>query len=299
MYSTGWASRRYFSAGFIDGELQDAEDLVPWKKVSLSNMVYTRTDLPKDAEMIAEISDAVEAVCTAKNIITAMELGSACGPQLGHLIAFNLRSKKLPMKLVAVEGDNSKIDMLRQNLVDNGADLNDVTIYNAACHTRDGFVQFTSGGSNGDYGTHVIDVEDPHILSAGDSTRKNMTNTIPSVNVCRLMMQHEVIDYMHFDIQGSEHKVVPACMVEFNKRVRLVNIGIHSGPTEKMLIKLFHDNGWNQRYLYSGSTSNPANPSGISNSTFGTLGAQDGSGSWYNPRFEDYTPCTKFMLHRT
>lgn len=295
VYWTGWASRRYFSLGFIDGELADEADRVPWDQVNLQEgLVYSRTALPSHVELLAESVDVAEALCTARGSFTMMELGSACGPQLGHAIALNQRfPRQLPLHLTAVEADSTKVQLLKVNLNDNGMDPNAVRILRAAVAVEDGQIEFTDGGGVGDYGTHVVSENQKFVLSNGD-VRKDMTKTVPAVSLHTLLANCTVVDYMHFDIQGSEHDVIPSAIRLLNKCVRMVHVGIHSGETEKLLQTVFAKNNWKLRYLYSGSTANPDNPDGWGSSVYGRMHSQDGAASWYNTRFMNF-PCTSFL----
>ena len=102
---------------------------------------------------------------------------------------------------------------------------------------------------------------------------------------------------MHFDVQGMEEHALDAHMDAMDRHVRLVHMGLHSQAASDKVDALFESHGWHRRYLYVGTTGT-TNPNGWSSSWFGHAHAQDGCGSWLNPRFLEQYPCAEEIDHQ-
>ena len=84
--------------------------------------------------------------------------------------------------------------------------------------------------------------EDPTLYKISKSPAKYAFQQ--SVSLVDLIKDHDVIDYIHIDIQGAELEVMEAAINELNKKCRIIVIGTHSKEIEVSLRSLAADHDW-------------------------------------------------------
>jgi FkbM family methyltransferase len=239
----------------------------------------------RDSEDYFEWIDLLTAIDRAKTHFTMIEIGAGYGRWIGNAAAALKRRKSstpLPKRLVALEANKGRFDMMARNCADN--DITDeAELHRAAC-TPDGNPVFMIVNNN--YGESVW--FDPRIEAqfAGKNTDvlpftndqglKLTIERIPAIKLDTLLTAP--VDFIDMDIQGAEIHVVPAAIDALDRFVKLIHIGTHSPQIDGTLTHLFRKHGWRSRHLFS---------CGVENTTpYGTFTFIDGIQSWENPRFD-------------
>lgn len=290
-YYSGWISRRYFTLGFIDGEANNpwspAQNNIHWKQdPDLRTTKYIEPVINVELELIAELDDAMKAVYTADQRLVAVELGCACGPQLGTIAAINKRSRNLPMKLIGVEAEPKKLEMFHLNMRDNNVANSEYKLIHGAISIDNTAINFTFNRGDGasDYGSHVVTSKLSDILVQGE---RKVFVEVPSFTVCDIVREEAYIDYLHMDIQGMELHVLRKHIHCLNEKVRIMHIGIHGYAIYAAAIEILLNNGWILKYFSPGVTANPM-PIKVFPTKFGERYSQDGLISVVNTRFSNF-----------
>lgn len=187
-------------------------------------------------------AEAIEYIGTIKAVeggvgrFVAAELGAGWGPWIvtaGHL------ARKLgrgPIKLYGVEANAGKVDSMRQHLANNGFDPDQQAVIQAVAGPTDGAALFPIVDAIGNWGGEAIFTE--------TLEERPGYSTVPSITIATLLKEEQVVDLIHFDIQGAEAEVIPQSLATLNEKVRFLVVGTHSRSIEGKLIDLLMGNGW-------------------------------------------------------
>jgi FkbM family methyltransferase len=191
----------------------------------------------------------------------AVNAWNACGQKEG---IFSCR-------LMAVEAEPTHFKWLLQHFEENGIDLGDHMLINAAVSEQGGILRFPYlDNPDEDYGASLRSVT-------------NSTRTFP-VKACSLSDLFEKmdgeIDLLHVDIQGAEYDVIPPAMDLLDRRVRAVMLGTHISLERHLEMKsLFEKQGWHCVYAFDRN--------GECQTEFGMVTFGDGFLYYLNPRLID------------
>lgn len=236
-----------------------------------------RLPLPRIGEEYFEWIDLLEAVADARDSFTMVELGAGWGRWL--VDAWNalrlINKAELCVKLVGVEAEPQHFAWMKEHFKNNGLDLSQHSLIEAAIMASDGRVAFTVGEASGWYGQTALKLdEDPDWLGAdhpGVSLRK-----VEAISLSTVLDGIPFVDLVDMDIQGSEAEVVLASIDLLQTRVRRVHIATHGEAIEKSLRQAFRSMGWTCRWDFS--------LQGRRETPYGAVLFDDGVQGWINPR---------------
>jgi FkbM family methyltransferase len=248
-----------------------------WKEAQAFDGQRLGIPVPEDfhAETIEWIG-LLKAVASAGDQYVAMELGAGFGP---WTVAGAVAARRLGIKdirLCAVEGDSRHFQWLRQNLVDNGFDPQQQTLFEAAVGVRAGQTQWPVDESTScDFGRRPV----PNGVDYRGREFQN-TRTVEVIPILDLIVAQPRWDLVHIDVQGDEVNLCRSCLDELSNRVRRMIVGTHSRKIDGDLIDLMFAAGWllehekpTRFYFVPGAPSLEA------------MTAGDGTQVWLNPRF--------------
>jgi FkbM family methyltransferase len=238
----------------------------------------------KDSEDYFEWIDLLTAVDRADTQFTMIEVGAGYGRWIANAAAAIKRhkSKRLRQKLIALESDKTRFEMMVRNCDNNGIAEPDRQLVRAAC-TPDGNALFMH--VNDSYGNNVwYDPKFAAYFEGKQTDRMDFTDgigqkfTIQKVPAIRLeSLLTETIDFIDMDIQGAELDVIYSSIDAMDRFVKLIHVGCHSLPIDSRLAHIFHLHGWRPRRIFSSGA--------INETPYGKFQFIDGIQSWENPNF--------------
>ena len=192
----------------------------------------------------ASLLTAIEGT-PAKKKFTAVELGAGWGPWIS---AIGVACKRLGYKQISlrgVEAHEGKCTQMREHLRRNGLDDTDSRVIYGAAWKEDTTVRFATI-AEGDHGGAATSSKDAHDYRGHQS---NFVD-VPAYSLPTICKGLDVIDYMHWDVQGAELQLAEASEEFLNKRVRYLFIGTHSRPIEGRLVEIFFKRKWEMLYQH-------------------------------------------------
>lgn len=229
------------------------------------------------------------AVETADHSVTLVECGAGWAPWVtrGYEAARATGHKKIHIK--AVEGEPTHFDYMKRQFTDNNIPDADIDAILGVVSAESGVSMFpiaadpqTAWGLRGiasnakdtdgmleELGAKP-DTDNPNLYSL--PKRPGLYAIQRSVSLEDLIEDKQLVDYIHFDIQGSEGDVIENSVEVMNKKVRCIFVGTHSHDIEDQIKAALTDQGW---YLIADVT--------MSTRENGRL--QDGEQVWVNSRF--------------
>jgi len=232
----------------------------------------------KDSEDYFEWIDLLTAIDRSGEQFTMIEIGAGYGRWIANAAAAlkHHKTKRLRQKLIGVESDQTRFDMMARNCESNEIPQSDIQLIRAAC-TPDGSALFMH--ANESYGAASGTTRNSRRTSrasrpTGWTYRRLRTQfTVQKVPAIRLdSLLTETIDFIDMDIQGAEADVIYSSIDAMDKFVKLIHVGCHSLPIDSRLAHIFHLHGWRPRRIFS---------SGLVNETpYGKFQFIDGIQSW-------------------
>jgi FkbM family methyltransferase len=205
---------------------------------ALGGVVYR--DIPTVAGDVAaetvEYVGIIKAVEASKGSFVMAELGAGLGfwCVIGGHIARKLGRN--PIRLYAVEASAERVENLKINFADNGFPPAEHTIVSAVVGPSDGFALFPQIDVLGDWGASAMFVDVREERPGYD--------TVQSLSIETLVMAEDLVDLLHFDIQGAEADVVEASVAVLTHKVRYMVIGTHGRDEEYRIRKALLGCGW-------------------------------------------------------
>jgi len=163
--------------------------------------------------------------------------------------------------VIGVEGEPTHFDYMETHLKDNdisedestlvlgvASGTSGVTLFPVADNPESAWGLRKIGKEGNDKDALLAEVgavqhpDDPSLFKINKSPAKYAFQQ--SVSLTDLMKEHEVIDYIHIDIQGAELEVMEAGISDLNEKCRIIVIGTHSKEIEVELRKIAADNEW-------------------------------------------------------
>jgi len=232
--------------------------------------------LPDFNEEYFEWIDMLEAVLTAKECFTFIELGAGYGPwSVNAALAAKIIGKDY--RIIAVEGEPQHYKWLKENIAENSLNVNQCKLIEAAVTSNEGYCEFYSGDQTSWYGQRIRFKNDPP-LSKDYLERGVHFVQVKNINLHSIIKDEKIIDLIHMDVQGSELEIIQSVKNEISSKVKKFHIGTHSAEIEEELRSLFTDLGWIPTYDYGLQK--------IHKTEYGNIYFIDGVQGWVNPKFD-------------
>ncbi len=196
--------------------------------------------LPVKSEEYFEWIDLLEAIDSAKEKFTMVELGAGYGRWLVQAGVILRDQKKIPFNLIGVEAESNHFKMMQQHFIDNGLNPNEHVLIQGAINDTEGSVYFTEGHSKEWWGQAIIPTKDTKIGDWPKATVKE----IPAYSISKILEKVDHVDLMDIDIQGAEAKAIRSSTSALDSKVRRIHIGTHSHKNEEELHDIFSKLGW-------------------------------------------------------
>lgn len=253
-------------------------------KASGRSARYDATFPFKNSEDYFEWIDLLTAIDRANGQFTMIEIGAGYGRWIANAAAALKRhkSKRLQQKLIGIESDQARFDLMVQNCANNQIRESDRELIRAAC-TLDGkaaLMHVNDGYGNAVWRdpaieAHFVNKESGQMQFSNLMGQKYSIQKVPGIHLGSLLT--EPIDYIDMDIQGGELEVIFSCIEAMDKTVKMIHVGTHSPEIDGRLPHIFHLHGWRPRRIFSGGT--------VNQTPYGSFSFIDGIQSWENPRF--------------
>jgi FkbM family methyltransferase len=211
---------------------------------------------PFDEEYFEWI-DLLEAVASAKNRFTMLELGAGFGRWTVRAAAA-AKQRNVSYSLIAVEAEPTHFDWLRENLQDNNVDLANCRLILAAATGKDGKIGFQVGDAENSYGQAI-----------GGNTE------VEAISLSTLLLPCDLVDLVDMDVQGAELDILVSATELLVRKVKRVHVETHSQQLHTDILRLFRSLGWKPHFLYAGDTADKT--------PWGRINFQGGTQSWLNP----------------
>ncbi len=239
----------------------------------------------KDSEDYFEWIDLLTAIDRSDDKFTMIEIGAGYGRWVANAAAALKRhkTKHVRQKLIGMESDQSRFEMMQRNCENNGIPQSDLQLIRAAC-TPDGSALFMH--VNDSYGSNVW--HDPKFAAHFEGKqadrmdfidgfgRKFAVQKVPAMRLDTVLT--ETVDYIDMDIQGSEGDVIYSSIDALDKFVKMIHVGCHSLEIDSRLAHIFHLHGWRPRHIFSSGS--------VNETPYGKFQFIDGIQSWENPNFD-------------
>jgi hypothetical protein len=189
----------------------------------------------------ASLLTAIESVPEPERFV-AIELGAGWGPWISAVGVVCRRLGFRNIILRGVEADEARTDFMRRHLARNGLMDQpgiDCRVIAGAAWTEDTMLHFP-----------IVDPRDHGgAASVGADERdyrggQPRYSAVPGLSLPTICQGLDLIDYMHWDIQGAELAVAKSAADFLNAHVRYLFIGTHSRPIEGGLIAFFYEQQW-------------------------------------------------------
>ena len=229
------------------------------------------------------------AVHTAGDSVTLLECGAGWGPWVGRgYVAARTKGKK-DISIIAVEGEPTHHEYMTGHFADNNIPESDTEALLGVVSAESGLSMFpiapdpqTAWGLRNirteakdkesmlaELGALPSD-EDPNLYTL--PKRPGLYAIQKSYSLEELLQNKVKVDFIHFDIQGSEGDVIESSVDIMNKKVRCIFVGTHSHEIEDQIKAVLSAHDWH--LVFDQKMSNREN---------GSL--QDGEQVWVNPNF--------------
>jgi len=224
-------------------------------------------------EELFEILVLLQSIDEANGSWTMAEIGAGWGRWLiGGAIAAQ-RVRGIPCKLIAVEAENTRFEMLLQHFADNHIDPRRHRLIKGAASERDGKVWFTQGHSEEWYGQSILPRPDSGFGNHPSAT----VTSVPSYSLETILGSVGKVDLIDMDVQGAELDVVRGGRDILKSKVRRLHIGTHNHELEEGLRCEMRGIGWQCICDYPCLST--------VQTEFGSVYFDDGVQTWINPRY--------------
>lgn len=213
----------------------------------LEGRIFTDVPVPNDGVYggWAEYSSLLTAIesCPDRKSFTAVELGAGWGPWISGIGIVCKRMGFQRIRLRGVEAHERKCEFMREHLTRNDLDDIECQVIFGAAWKENTTVQFpaiaegdlggaaSSGLNDRDYRGHQAKFVD-----------------VPAYSLNTICQDLDVVDYMHWDVQGAERQLAETGEEFLNQHVRYLFVGTHSRAIEGRLLELFFERRWELLY---------------------------------------------------
>ncbi len=204
-----------------------------------SDIAYSKK-LPDKGEEYFEWIDLLEAIDSARDSFTMVELGAGYGRWLVAAAVILRNQKNIPFRLIGVEAESNHFKMMHQHFIDNGLSPKEYTLIQGAINDTEEQVYFTEGHSKEWWGQAIIQNKETRI---GDWPKATVTEVLGHP-ISKILENVDYVDLMDIDIQGAEAKAIRGSLSSINSKVRRIHVGTHSHKNEDELYEMFSRLGW-------------------------------------------------------
>jgi FkbM family methyltransferase len=254
---------------------------------------YLETNYPPANEDLYAWIDLLTAVLGAGQSFTMMELGAGFGLWSMRAAKAVQQRRGIPFKIVAVEAEPHHFSWLNITFADNGLNPADHRLIEAAVSDSPGTALFYVASPDLEsstprewWGQSLIKDYEAVAEMAGSTGEGRPVAVLKSgwrgVEVARITLnellgEHELVDFIHMDVQGQELPAVRASIDLLDEKVKYLHIGTHSREIETELREILGRHRWTCHADWPGNQEQ--------RTPFGVLRLQDGIQSWANPKF--------------
>jgi FkbM family methyltransferase len=205
--------------------------------------------VPHDLFEAIEWIGLLKAVASARSgRFAVMELGAGWGPWLvAGAVAARLRGVH-DLRLLGVEADPGRYELMRQHLLDNDLDPAAHRLVCAAVGVERGRARWPRIADAANAGGARPVRESGRTLDQDDAAyMQGAIDDFIDVEIVPfgdLISEEPIWDLVHIDVQGWEVKLCASCVEPLNARVRWLIIGTHSRLIEGEVIEILATAGW-------------------------------------------------------
>lgn len=183
-----------------------------------------------------------------RDTFTVAEIGAGWGPW-ASTSAIAARRRFPNVGIIALEADPRRFEMLRQHLEFNGLYRADggseshssCRLVQAAIGVEDGVLYWPANTKPEDAGAAAVSDQ----TSSKDYRGVDIeTVAVRALSFATAFEGVERVDFLHIDIQGAEHEVIPASLEVLTQKAKCMFIGTHSRKIEGDFIAQLADAGW-------------------------------------------------------
>jgi FkbM family methyltransferase len=188
------------------------------------------------------VAEPIEYVGTIKAVeagfgpFVMAELGAGLGTWCVNSGYLARKMGRGPIRLYAVEGSAARVENLMTNFTDNAFDPDQHFIHAAVVGDRDGYALFPQIDVLGDWGSRALFSE--------RAEPKPGYDIVQSISIPTLLRNEQLVDLIHFDIQGVEADAITASLAFLTARVRYMVVGTHGREIEYTLLRSLKGAGW-------------------------------------------------------
>jgi len=231
------------------------------------------TQYPAATEEYFEWVDLLETVLGAGERFTFMELGAGFGRwSVNAALAAAQQGKRY--SIVAIEPEPTHFAWLKQNIQDNGVNIDQCELVEAAVAKTHGETEFYIGNPVAWYG-QAVKSSSTNVITDDMKKHGVYFGKVRTVTLSEYLKKHSNVDLIDLDVQSAEYEVLDASRPLLRTNVRRVHIGTHGHDIERDLRGLFNDLGWVSKFDFECL--------GKSQTPIGEVDFQDGVQSWINP----------------
>lgn len=197
---------------------------------------------PDVNEEIFEWRHMLAAILDARSRFTMIEAGCGYGRWLvsaAHAIR-RLRPE-LAFSFMGIEAEPTHFKMLRKHFLDNHIDPDEHQLLFGAVEQFDGDAMFVIGHANEWWGQYVVNSDG---TGRFDTYENAEVQKVPAYSLDTLLRRFEFVDYIDFDIQMSEARVIPAGIDMMTKKVRRAFVETHGDWIHDIVQNSFQTHGW-------------------------------------------------------
>jgi FkbM family methyltransferase len=228
---------------------------------------------PAPNEEIFEWIALLEAVLTARDTFTMVELGAGYGRWLARAAcAIRVKRPQLRMRLIGVEAEPTHFAWMHEHLSRNGVAPHSCTLIHAAVNGTNEPVHFTVGHPEEWYGQAILPSAD---CGFGDWPQAEVV-TMPSVTIPELTAGVDYVDLVDMDIQGAELPCIAQSIGTLTQKVRRVLVATHGDDIHRAIYGILRDAGWQCEAAYG--------PQSKQQTEFGPINFSDGVQYWTRAR---------------
>lgn len=236
---------------------------------------HVLTEYPAHDEEYFEWINLLESVLDAQQQFTMVELGAGWGRWLVRAAAAaRQRRSDLAIRLIGVEAEPTHFEWMRQHFRDNGLDLEQHELIEAAVDDYERTIRFYVGKPDEWYGQRIVQPEE---RIEGLAVRE-----VKTITLTRILDRLELVDLIDLDVEGAEWVVLRSAIEQLNQKVKRVHIGTHASDLERALRALFWEHGWYKRNDYAVSRTEQTE--------WGEIYFENGVQTWINPRLLPVQP---------
>jgi FkbM family methyltransferase len=218
--------------------------------------VIKRVPFPTDTIL----SEGIEYAALAQSLLHAdqsfdlIELGAGWGPWVSRGVICARRLQKKRIAICAVEADPARFGALRRHLALNRilpeAASNKGIEGDLEWHLHNAIAWVDSKGASwplgglGDAGRRATPFQERFSHDWHTKSKRENFISLDSIPLSDLIQNHQKVDLLHMDVQGTEVELIASALTSLNQKVRLLFVGTHSRLIEGQICAILLAEGW-------------------------------------------------------